>query len=542
MRFSIKNKKQTIGLCLAILLAINVFLWAAVPARAEEDDVLSTTNVTESAESGEEEGTAAETPEAERAETVPDELDAEALLETAPFEEAKAVLLSVLDQDGEYAQSIEELLPEEPYLRKDFVAAMEKCASTISLVKNLDVQLEQMEEKLYESALTEELRETYWNALERERAVLDFEPMTELMEALQVLKSDPSETIFLNKTATLQAEAETLSKKVDHLGGTLGHYEYLVHTFDSDTGSLTAQNPETVVLTRLEELTSRRDALKTEAESFFSLTEAAQASLPDRIEQLQEDTAAFLLSVDALNYGKQVNSHVKTLDKSNANVMTLAVIGIAVAVVAMVIAIVATVYAVRAASKEPEIDLSGVVSKDDLRSLADAFNGEMNQMDQKIQQCQVKQMGDIELRLKQLWDAVNSSKQVSPIPDPPPLDLPHQPERRPISSLRLKYQDLAPANSSLIPDETGDLILYDDMTVGLKTEPQKRANDMRNWQSEGVLYLFNPQVDGREYAAGQGTFPAGYYIIDHVERTARVSPIGSSYKLESKGCIVMKKI
>lgn len=547
MRFSMISKKQGLSLCLAILLAMSALLCAAMPARAEGDESLATTDIAESTESvGEEDPSAGEP-----AETIPGVTDKETepgLSETAAFEEAKAALLAVIDQDGDYIPIIKELPLEEPYLRKDFVAAMEKCAGAVSLIRNLDVRLDQLEEKLQDSALPEEVQAVYWDTLVREKAALSFDPMTELMEVLQAVKSGSSETIFLYKTAAFQMETEALAQKAYRLGETLDYYEYLVHTFDSDTGNLAIrkeQGLEEDVLSRLESLAERKDQLKTEVESFFSLSADDQASLPNRIRQLEEDTSALLLSVGLLNNGKQVGAKVESLNGNIAKVMILAVIGIGAAVVAIVIAIVATVYSARTASKEPEIDLSGTASRDDLRSLVDAFNSELNQVDQKAQQYQSKRIGDIETRLKQLENRTSSNNEggsmtVPPVPTPP-IDPPRF-ERKQIGSLRLQYQDLAPINSSLIPDKTGSLILYEDLTVGLKSGSQKLANDMKSWQNQGLLYLFNPQIEGREYTAGQGGFPAGYYVIDRVERTARVSPVGNSYKLESKGCINMRKV
>lgn len=552
MRFSMINKKQGLSLCLAILLAMSVLLCAAVPARAEGGEPLATTDIAESTESVSEEDPAAGKPEADPSETVTNEMGEETELElpeTAAFEEAKATLLAAMDQDGNDIQPIEELLPEEPYLRKDFVTAMGKCAGAVSLMRNLDIQLEQLEEKILDSALPNKIQEAYSDTLAREKAALCFDPTTELMEALQAVKAGSPETIYLYKTAAFQIEAEALAQKAHQLWETLDNYEYLVHTFDSDTGSLTARKEhglEADVLTRLEHLTERRDQLKAKAESFFSLSLEDQASLPDLIRQLEEDTSAFLLSADLLRNGKQVSARVEALDGNIAKVMILAVIGIGAAMVAIVIAIVATVCSARAASKEPKIDLSGTASKNDMRSLTDAFSSEMNLMDQKVQQYQAKRMADIEERLKQLENR-DTRKTVPPVPIPPipapPVPTPPVEEpRQKIGSLRLKYQDLAPMNSSLIPDETGSLILYKDMTVGLKPELQKLANDMKSWQNQGLLYLFDPQIDGREYTAGQGGFPAGYYVIEQVERTARVRSVGNSYKLESKGHIKMRKV
>lgn len=510
MRFSMINKKQGLCLCLTILLAMSVLLCAAVPVRAEEDEVVATADMPE----------------------------------TEAFEAAKGALLAVIDQDTDDFQTIEELSPEEPYLRKDFVAAMEKCAGAVSLVRNLDVQLEQLEEKLQNSALPEELRNSYWDTLAGEKEELVFDPVTELMEALKDVKAGSSETVFLYKTAAFRMETEALAQKICHLWETLDNYEYLNHTFDNDTGSLAARK-EADVVSRLESLTERKDQLKNEVENFFSLSADDQASLPDRIWQLEEDTSAFLLSVKLLSNEKQVNAKVEAMNGSITKATVLAVIGIGAAVAAIVIAIVATVCAARAASKEPEIDLSGTASRDDLRSLKDTLNRELNQVDQKAQQYQAKRMGELEARLKHLENHASSRNEsgariVPPVPVPP-MDAPRF-ERKQIGSLKLEYQNLAPENSCLVLDATGSLILYEDLTVGLKPGSQNLANDMKSWLNQGLLFVFQPQIEGREYTVVQDNLPAGYYVIDQVERPARVSPMGNSYKLTSKGCVKMRKV
>lgn len=510
MRFSMINKKQGLCLCLTILLAMSVLLCAAVPVRAEEDEVVATADMPE----------------------------------TEAFEAAKGALLAVIDQDTDDFQTIEELSPEEPYLRKDFVAAMEKCAGAVSLVRNLDVQLEQLEEKLQNSALPEELRNSYWDTLAGEKEELVFDPVTELMEALKDVKAGSSETVFLYKIAAFRMETEALAQKICHLLETLDDYEYLNHTFDNDTRSLAARK-EADVVSRLEGLTERKDQLKNEAESFFALSADDQASLPDRIWQLEEDTSAFLLSAKLLSNEKQVNAKVEAMNGSITKVMVLAVIGIGVAVAAIVLAIVATVCSVRTASKEPEIDLSGTASREDLGSLKDTLNRELNQVDQRAQQYQAKRIGELEARLKQLENHASSRSEsgarIAPPVPVPPVDVPRF-QRKQIGSLRLDYQSVAPENSCLVLDANGSLILYEDLTVGLKPGSQNLANDMKSWLNQGLLFVFQPQIEGREYTVVQDNLPAGYYVIDQVERPARVSPMGNSYKLTSKGCVKMRKV
>lgn len=527
MRFSILNKKQGLSLCLAALLAMSLFLCAAVPVRAEGETTEATT-----------EATAEATTEATESTEAVGEGNPVVVPEAGSFEEAKAALLAVLDSESPEAQAIQALPAEDPYLREDFVAAMGKCTGAISQVNDLDLLLEQLEEKL--PILPGELQGEYQDTLAKERSALSFAPVTELMEAAT---ADPSAPIFLYKTSAFQQEAEALSQKAQQLGDALDGYPYLAQTFDGETGNLAAPKDwtmEAAAQSRLDELTSCRDSLKAQVEDFFSLSAADQASLASRIDQLQADTAAFLLT---LTYGRRICAQVEKVSDKLGTVTLLTIIGLAVAVVAFGLAIGALVAAIRAPSRMPKVDLSGTASKEDVRSLRETFDREMNEMDQKAQQYQANGLGEMDARLKRLESGSRPAPDVPPMPNPPVPPVPPvpptppAPQRKPIGFLRLDYQNIAPDLSSLRLDDGGSLILYDDMTVDLRPEQQKKANDMKSWQDQGLMYLFDPRLDSGAYG-----FSDGYYMIDQVERPAQVTSLGNSYKLMRKGCIKMKRI
>lgn len=519
MRFSTIINKRVLSLCIAVLLAVGMTLWIAAPVRAEGNG-----------QEGQPDNNTTQEQQLHDEETRP---------EVTAFEEAKAELLALCGQDEK--EVIEGLPAEDPYLREDLVEALSKCTLAISRRQNLEAQLELMVEQILKSDLPGEIQNQYESVLTKQMGYLTFDSMTELMEAIHTVESGSQVPISLEKTDGFQMKVDALTRQIRGLSQALDSYGYLMHEFDQETGDLVGRNGKTsqdgALSLKLEELSSRKDQLIAMVEDFFALPEEDQVALPDWIRQLKEDTSAFVLSAGVAENELAVNKKITDMEGQVRRAMLLAVLGAGAALVAIAGAIVATVSAIRAASKEPEIDLSETASKESLSSLNRAFQAALDNVERKTDE-QFRSMKEAQQNVKLQLDQVKSTseqKKETPIPSRP------VPQKKPKDFLRLKYETIAPRNSSLISDSQGNLILYQDMTLERKQDPDTKVNEMKGWQSQGLFFLFNPQIDGYEMNLDRDVLPDGFYQAGRVVRLAQVSPIGNSYKLESKGCIEMTK-
>lgn len=245
--------------------------------------------------------------------------------------------------------------------------------------------------------------------------------------------------------------------------------------------------------------------------------------------------------------------------QSGGRKLLLVYIALAVSGLGIVMSIIATVFSVHK-PKETPVDLSATASRDDVEALQrqnQILNSQCLLQEEKLNQlsavatdvdtvkCSLvgmeKRLSDIENKLpaqkEEIIQDTNTSSEMkrgSPVSKPALK-----------CYLRLNYQSLSPDLSVLIPDSNGEYALYEDGSI-LPREPLQgtlnQFNSLAGWTSTGMLYLFNPQLDGIECSSGSLPASQQYYKVGQVLRPASAKANGGNYQLQAKGCIRMESL
>lgn len=289
--------------------------------------------------------------------------------------------------------------------------------------------------------------------------------------------------------------------------------------------------------------------------NYFQATSEERETLTARMRALKADTEAYSVDIairamkasdDTRN---ELSKELKTLiHKGDSVGKLLGFIGIGVGAVGILMGILAVIFSLNAKKEEESIDLTQLASRSDTETL----NNQNRMLRDNLEQ--------LEERIATLQKEIVKE----PSPAIPDADSTPKPEQQTISqqpkvmeqpkhemntsrmakcALKLEYQPVAPVNSFLKKSASGEYLLFGDKTV----EPKQKAilgkmNQMSGWQGQGLFYLFNVQLDGKEYGENDLSNISGYYIADSVQRRACVEEnTCGSYVLKTKGLIRMDK-
>lgn len=289
--------------------------------------------------------------------------------------------------------------------------------------------------------------------------------------------------------------------------------------------------------------------------SYFQASSEERETLTARMRALKADTEAYSVDIairamkasdDTRN---ELSKELKTLiHKGDSVGKLLGFIGIGVGAVGILMGILAVIFSLNAKKEEESIDLSQLASRSDTETL----NNQNRMLRDNLEQ--------LEERIATLQkEIVKEPSPAIPNVDSPPKPgqqkisqqpkMPEQPKhemdtiRMAKCDLKLEYQSVAPVNSFLKKSDGGEYLLYGDSTV----EPKQKAilgkmNQMSGWQGQGLFYLFNVQLDGKEYGENDLSNISGYYIADSVQRRACVEENTSgNFVLKTKGLIRMDR-
>lgn len=235
----------------------------------------------------------------------------------------------------------------------------------------------------------------------------------------------------------------------------------------------------------------------------------------------------------------------------------LVYIGLAVAAVGLLMSIVAMVFAVRKPKAEP-VDLSFAASRADVEALHrqnQVLNQQYSLLEKKISQNPLgadmevlaRRLGAVERHVSDMENGLTQSKHqeiLSQTSVQKPAGI--QGEKPALRGyLHLNYQSLSPELSVLTPNQDGEYALYEDGTL-LPREPLQgrlqQINGLSGWKASGLLYLFNPQLDGVECTGTTLPESQNYYKLGQVLRQAQVRGNGGNYQLQTKGCVVLERM
>jgi hypothetical protein len=69
-----------------------------------------------------------------------------------------------------------------------------------------------------------------------------------------------------------------------------------------------------------------------------------------------------------------------------------------------------------------------------------------------------------------------------------------------------------------------------------------KYKNLSGWITSGLLYLYNPVLDGQEVPTDNSSQYSGYFQPKHTVRRAKIKQLnGGNYVLDEKGAISMEK-
>lgn len=320
------------------------------------------------------------------------------------------------------------------------------------------------------------------------------------------------------------------------------------------TGKDVAPVAEDGTISELSAIVERRAAAEASIANFHTLEPAAQKELLDSMRQLEAEVEIFLYAAAAENAVEDARQQ-EQLDNTAAEVkrtsklLVVGYIALGVSVLAVIMGIVAEVCAVRKSRQQP-VDFNVVASREDAEALQ-----KQNRSMRSHQDLQEKKLDNIHTEIGQMHHDLRQridelDKRVSDLekgpiftaPPLPPCDPPLPPEPPKKGMLDLDFQKIFPANSRLYLRENGSYILYADDTLGIGEKTLGFVNSLNSWKGSGLLYLFNPVIDGQELDSDRAALPAGYFKITGIARRAKVARgFSDDYTLLEKGSLIVTR-
>lgn len=555
---------------LSVLMVVALCATLAMPARATEGEITDPAEgttvmdqqaaiitdgvpaevqniVTESQEASEEadEETDEVTEEAAEEETEPTEPQPE--VDPVVIWEAKENLLALLPEQVKIDQAAILDAPEWALelCREDVLAALELNTQAILLEKELEAANAQILDKIaVQDHLTQEDKDAYLLLLEEEKPV----PYSseELFAGLwSWAEADiPMEQteLWMETVREQMKKIHRMSVQMDNLKLLLACDEKIAQVNECLALEADVQTVEYAAINRYNALIQRADSLRKEVEDCLDMDEAELEALTARVEELKLDVEQFAIGVTVDNTEAMYALQLK-LEKK----MILVYVAMGIGAVGVLIAVIAVVLVVIKNSQKQELDVSALASREAAEQL-DAQNRnlkrEIAQLNDKLD-AQYKAQNEAIARLQREMTArpvveVPKAEPEKPVIAPAtPADT-----ARKIGYLRLEYNAIAPSNAYLQKcEQCTDYILYSDSTVEFVADANAmKYKNLSGWITSGLLYLYNPVLDGQEVPTDNSSQYSGYFQPKNTLRRAKIKQLnGGNYVLEEKGAVSMEK-
>lgn len=114
-----------------------------------------------------------------------------------------------------------------------------------------------------------------------------------------------------------------------------------------------------------------------------------------------------------------------------------------------------------------------------------------------------------------------------------------------VCNLKLVYSSFGSESSYLqVCAGPSEYVLYDDDTVEYVNSNSDAMKCLSGWLSDGLFYLFNPVLNGKEIdVTTTSQLTSSYYQAGSTKRRAKVRQInGGDYKCAGKGTVVMNVV
>ena len=480
---------------------------------------------------------------------------------------------ALFDEDAqkEYKELLKDITKDlTPYLFRDVLEAVEKCAEAVALQAEHKSNISNMLEKVdLDPYLEDTVKGNFVENLNIfAMGYPDMDFITLLLEAVAAYPEDGIRTdVFdeaLEGMKKQNLEMENLSDLLDVTDSWQNINEQLAE--------YTGEQDEAMIA-MVEQARATAEALKADIEDFFALAlndPEKQAALDEQIEKLEQYVEAFptLLTILSSPYEQQQEEQIAQLQqqieemKEQMALMqedlagtdsksVFGFIALGVAVLAVIMGIIAAVCALKKKGDEGTENLQAAVRKDleAVEAQNDILKCRMNLLFSKLDEMKEPQPIDF-AQLQALERSVEDNRKdideikrsLNPIPGPKPGPGPDPDSVPPVvARLRLSYQSVNPKNSYLYVHDNGEYNLHSDNTVSLRESELHKVNELRGWRDNGLLHMFRPEIDGK-VLENYENLPTGYFEAAAVKTRASVKRAGeSTYTLLQKGGIVMKR-
>ena len=336
----------------------------------------------------------------------------------------------------------------------------------------------------------------------------------------------------------------------------------------SEDPVLAAENSEDPELTeRLEKARAELADMETDFAGILVMEkgelqlEAELADLSERMEELRKELREIRFRNGTLEVFDTVEKHenairnlqsslkelkeeVHTTDENLLLRSVFGFVGLVVAFMALVLGILAIIFAVRKKAAAPAEDAASRTDLDAVSQQCKVYYENQQLKDKKVDELgnECRRLKgvceDLQEKVRKL-ESTGAAAVSAPVVKAAPQSAPEQP----VGKLHLTYYPIAPDNSYLSADPAGQYAYYRDGRMELAKSELNKGNTLGGWKNNGLMYLFDLEVNGTVYSVDSGALPDGFYHCGEVLRMAEIAAAsGGTYKLARKGCIRMQRL
>ncbi len=434
------------------------------------------------------------------------------------------------------------------YVSEAFYNTLDTYVKAAAARKTLDEQAVKLQEKIGKTDL--EHPETCLESLTKQLEALPVDPMTELIEAFSMIEIQPLETKAADSYYSAVIALDTAVANCDEI---LDLYQKAWKELHKLQDYVEKQDKSSSAAALFSEMVIRWYEQEDKLETYFQLTPEEQPALLLAYEQLRQEIEVFPL-LAALTNSSTVKKQESQMADLTAQVedlsgkLVFSYIALGIAAFAILMGIVAAVFALRKPKGQDHPDWASLATRDDVIALSNqqsTLRNQIGMLERKSQgkgQIDADELVKIQNELKQLQASLEAKTKgiqqaaaVSQTPPPPPPP-------KPICELELHYSPISPANSYMSKTSNGQYELWADMTVTTKPIWKGQMNSLMGWRESGLLYLYDPVINGVCLNMSRDSLPIGYYEIDEIIAPASVTEsMANNYLLRQRGQVRMRK-
>lgn len=530
-----KRRSQAYVRMLSMLLAVLMCTAFAVEVMAETVEETATVDATMPTTE-----TVAEETIAEEVST--GEVSAEEVLD------AKEAFLALLPEEikTQYASVIQAQEWADVFCCEDILAALQLNIKSLKAGSEAMSLREALTQNVQEhESLTEEQRTYYLNAIDDMLAELGEYPSEELLNSLAAFTEV---SVATTEAANYLTRAEAQIASLKNLSDLLDTME-LWKDGNSQVALLSeqlnsVQGSKNSVIARCDELVAQAARINDDMNAFFALDTEAQQLLIGEIQSFTGDVDSFL--VETILDNAQNLTALQEETQQVTQKLVLVYVALGVGALAVLIGVIAVVLVATKRPEEPAVDVSTLMTREAGETLQNQHSilvQKMNLLDQKVDKTLAERTRQLEEKVRQLGETITApERQEAEQPQPQPVDIPAEPAMpRQVGYLDLHYSVFAPTTSYFQNvDRVTEYVLYADNTVEYVNSQPNAMNTLSGWSS-GVLFAFDPVLNGQQIPSASYNQYPGFYSVNSTLRRASVNRLPSgNYVLSGKGAVEIR--